>query len=66
MARPVCKLVGDSGDIFVVLDDVKIAQRGYPDTPQAKTWVSLEPGYAVLDDADMMGITIEYNGTPIH
>jgi hypothetical protein len=28
---------------------VKIAKRGHPGTPQAKTWVSLEPGWTVRD-----------------
>ena len=36
-------------DIFVLIDGVKIAKRGHPGTPQAKTWVSLEPGWRVFD-----------------
>jgi hypothetical protein len=39
--------IGD--DIFVIVDGVKIARRGAPGTAQAKTWVSLEPGWCVLD-----------------
>jgi hypothetical protein len=39
----VVKIVGDGDDIFIVVDGVKIAKR------QAKTWVSLEPGWRVLD-----------------
>jgi hypothetical protein len=35
-----------------VIDEVKIAMRGEPGSPQAKTWVSLEPGYTVLDTDD--------------
>jgi hypothetical protein len=31
-------------DLFIVFNGVRIAKRGYPDTAQAKTWVSLEPG----------------------
>ena len=34
---------GDGADVFIVVDGVKIARRGYPNTPQAQTWVSLEP-----------------------
>jgi hypothetical protein len=45
---------------------MKIARRADPDTPQARTWVSLEPGYAVLDNADMTAITVEYYGTLVH
>jgi hypothetical protein len=40
----------DSKDLFVVFDGVRIAKRGRPGTPQARTWISLEPGYAVYDD----------------
>ena len=39
----VVAIVGDGDDIFIVVDGVKIAKR------QAKTWVSLEPGWRVLD-----------------
>ena len=42
-------------DLFVIVDGIKIARRGYPDTPQAGTWVSLEPGYTVIDGADLGG-----------
>jgi len=31
-------------------DGVLIAKRGKPGTPQAKTWISLEPGYVVYSD----------------
>lgn len=49
----------DEGDIFVVIDGVKIARRGYPDTPQARTWVSLEPGWRVLDGPNLESICVE-------
>jgi hypothetical protein len=29
--------------------ELKIAKRGLPGTPQAKTWVTLEPGWIVRD-----------------
>jgi hypothetical protein len=38
------------GDLFVVHNGVRIAKRGQPDTPQARTWLSIEPGFTVLDD----------------
>jgi hypothetical protein len=38
---------GRGGDLFVILDGVKIAVRGAPGTPQAGLWISLEPGYTV-------------------
>ena len=38
--------VREGNDMFVVVDGLKIARRGYPDTPQAGTWVSIETGMA--------------------
>jgi hypothetical protein len=45
---------------------MKIAPRGNPNAPQAKTWVSLEPGYQVLDNANMTGIAVYYYGKQVH
>jgi hypothetical protein len=50
-------------DVLVVFDGVRIAKRGHPDTPQAMTWVSLEPGWAVYSDDDT--ITVERNGVVV-
>ena len=36
-------------DLFVVFNGIRVAIRGKPNTPQAKTWVSIEPGYTVLE-----------------
>jgi hypothetical protein len=35
--------------LYVVYDGKRIAERGKPDTPYAKQWISLEPGYVVRD-----------------
>jgi hypothetical protein len=43
------EMTSDGTDIFVAVDGVKVAKRGRPGTPQAGTWVSLEPGWSVLD-----------------
>ena len=56
----VLKLVYDGADMFVVVDGVKVAKRGHPETPHAKTWVPIEPGYTVRDCED--GIEVEFNG----
>ena len=41
----------------------RIARRGEPDSPQARTWISLELGWRVFDDGlGLNGITIEYQG----
>ena len=38
----------DGKDAFVVYNGVRIAKRGQPNTPEAGTWVSLEPGFRVF------------------
>jgi hypothetical protein len=48
------------GDQIIEVDGI-LAKRGKPGTPQARTWVSLEPGYTVLDSPDMREIIIEYH-----
>jgi hypothetical protein len=49
MAKVEIEIPDDGRDMFVMVDGVKIAKRGRPGTPQAKTWISLEPGWSVLD-----------------
>jgi hypothetical protein len=55
--------VCDGRDIFIIREGVKIAKRGHPGTPQVGTWVSLEPGWRVLDDrrAGVWKIVVEYS-----
>jgi hypothetical protein len=50
-------------DCFVVFQGVRIAKRGHPGTAWAKTWISLEPGWRVLDTANLSGLVIEKDGT---
>jgi hypothetical protein len=51
MKNPPPLLVESDGiDLFICVDGIKIAKRGKPNTPHAKTWVSLEPGFSVFDD----------------
>jgi hypothetical protein len=44
--------VREGGTFFIEVEGVKIAKRGLPGTPQANTWISLEPGWEVTDDPD--------------
>src|SRR6476619_547101 len=44
----------DEPPILVVADGSRIAKRGGPGSPQAKTWISLEPGWNVFDDDGML------------
>ena len=55
------KIEGNGDDLFVIVDGVKIAKRGHPDTPHAGTWISLEPGYTVRD-CDGGAIEVEFQG----
>jgi hypothetical protein len=43
------KTAGKPQDVFLMVDGLKIARRGYPDTPEAGTWVPIEPGWEVKD-----------------
>jgi hypothetical protein len=64
--KPVCEIVGDGENIFVCMDGVKIVKRDAPGTPQAGTWISLEPGWRVLDQNYPEAIVVEHNGVRVH
>jgi hypothetical protein len=42
--KPTAMIESDGKDIFVVFNGVRVAKRGHPNTPQAGTWIALEPG----------------------
>jgi hypothetical protein len=64
--RPKCQVIRDAGGLYVVISGLKIAKRGLPNTPQAGTWVSIEPGYVVRDIGDLESIEIEYQHQSRH
>lgn len=45
-------IVFENGDCFFVIDGMKVAKRGRPNTPEAKTWITLVPGWEVRDVGD--------------
>ena len=47
-----------------MVDDVRVAKRGDPYTPQALTWVPLVPGWEVVDKGDD-ALVVTYNDDPI-
>ena len=51
--HPPCQMmiVEEDGQpvIYIEFDGKRIAERAHPDSPQARTWVSLEPGFQVPD-----------------
>jgi hypothetical protein len=63
----VCEIQRDeNNDIVVLVEGMKIAKRGLPDTPQAETWIMLEPGWIVRDVAGGNAIEVSYERAPIH
>ena len=66
MAAMLVSIESEGSDIFVVADGVKIAKLGHPGTLQAKTWVSIEPGFTVRDCDDGDSIEIEYKRQHMH
>jgi hypothetical protein len=57
---------GEAVAIYVVMDGIRIAKRGTPETPQARQWVSIEPGWVVRDGKGGVRsgrMAIEYHGT---
>ena len=62
---PPAKIESDGTDTFVHFAGKRIAKRGHPGTPDAMTWVSLEPGFVVTSPPDHSTITIEFNGVPV-
>lgn len=61
--HPEIEIQCDGYDIFVVVNSVKIAKRGHANTPQARTWISLEPGWQVRG---IKRLEISYEGAPVH
>jgi hypothetical protein len=63
----VCQIHRDgNGDIFVLVDGMKIAKRGLPKTPHADTWIMLEPGWTVRDVKGGKAIEVRYEPASMH
>ena len=60
------EVIADGRDMFVVVDGEKIARHGYPGTPQARTWISLEPGRQANDGEGLKSILITHDGVRVH
>jgi hypothetical protein len=63
---PTVEMISDGEDLFVVVNGVKVAKRGRPGTPQANTWVSLGPGWTVLDRNYPEEIEVMFEGVRMH
>jgi hypothetical protein len=55
----------DNDDVFVLVDGVKIAKRGGPDTALAMAWIMLEPGW-IVRDVDSRKVEVRFEGARIH
>jgi hypothetical protein len=53
-------------DVFVMANGLRIAKRGHPDTHQAGTWISLEPGWTVVSSSDLRELMITKDGARVH
>jgi hypothetical protein len=62
-AAPRADIESDGKDLYFVFDGKRIAKRGAPGTPQARTWVSLEPGYTVTGTER---IEVTFDGVVVH
>jgi hypothetical protein len=45
-----CELVFDGVDMFFAIDGQHMAKRGHPETPQARQWIPLVPGFEMHDN----------------
>jgi hypothetical protein len=62
--EPVCELHNDGENVYVLVNGMKIAKRGAPDT--AQTWIMLEPGWIVRDVDHGNAIEVRYEGARFH
>jgi hypothetical protein len=63
--RPLDWIESDGTDLFVIYRGDRIAMRGRPNTPQAKTWISIRPSFQVLTAHDRGGFVIRKDGVVI-
>jgi hypothetical protein len=42
----------DGDDLFIIINGVRVAKRGHPGTPEARTWIPLDPRFVAHGDWD--------------
>jgi hypothetical protein len=60
-----CELESDGKSEFVVFNGIRIAKRGEPNTPQARTWEALVPGYRIIEEMGGSQLVIVFEGKPV-
>jgi hypothetical protein len=50
------------GRLWILADGVPIARRGRPGTPQAMTWIVLDPAWTIYDSDYPHQIVLEFHG----
>ena len=66
MDEPICELLNDGENTFVLVDGVRIARRGAADTIHAMMWIMLEPGWIVRDIHEGTAIEVRFEGARIY
>jgi hypothetical protein len=56
----------NGADMFVLIEGRRIAKRGRPGTPQAGTWIVLEPGFVIHGDPNLENIIVEFSAVSVH
>jgi len=59
---PKVELENTGADLFVLVDGVRVAERGRPGTSAAGTWVTLVNGYTVVTRVGLGTIEILVHG----
>jgi hypothetical protein len=54
------------GELFVVVDGIKIATRGAPGSAYGGRWVALEPGWSIIELEGGSRLQVSYDGARIH
>jgi len=57
------RLVEDDDDLFVERNGKRIAKRGVG--RHAKQWISLEPGFVVYGDGDLVALHSDYDSLEV-
>jgi len=55
----ICIVEDGEPAIYIQMNGRRIAKRGHPDSPQRRTWISLDPEWVVRDHNYPHGVEVE-------